>query len=59
MDIITEPPLAHGVRTLVLPGTSNYYWFRYLDGPMHGESRFVDGRQGTFVRMAVAVNGGV
>ncbi len=39
--------------------TRNYYSFRYLDGPMHGESRFVEGTKGTFVRMAVAVQGGV
>jgi len=42
-----------------LSATSNYYSFRYLDGLMHGESRFVEGSSGTFVRMAVAVQGGV
>ena len=31
MDIIVERLLARGVRTLVLPATSNYYSFRYLD----------------------------
>ncbi len=59
MDIISERPLGPEESTLVLPATRNYYSFRYLEGRMHGESRFVDGTPGTFVRMAVAVEGGV
>jgi hypothetical protein len=59
MDVISERPLAPGESDLVLPATSNYYSFRYLNGRMHGESRFVDGKPGTFIRMAIAVNGGV
>jgi hypothetical protein len=59
MDVITERPAISDTGTLELSPTRNYYSFRYLDGPMHGESRFIDGVSGTFVRMAVAVQGGV
>lgn len=59
MDVITERPATSDTGTLELSPTRNYYSFRYLDGPMHGESRFIDGVAGTFVRMAVAVQGGV
>lgn len=59
MEVITERPASSGSGTLELSPTRNYYSFRFLDGPMHGESRFVDGVSGTFVRMAVAVQGGV
>jgi len=59
MDVITERPATSDTGTLDLSPTRNYYSFRYLDEPMHGESRFIDGVAGTFVRMAVAVQGGV
>ena len=59
MDVITERPVPADTATMDLSPTRNYYSFRYLDGPMHGESRFIDGVSGTFVRMAVAVQGGV
>jgi len=59
MDVISERPAASEAGTMKLSATRNYYSFRYLDGLMHGESRFVEGSSGTFVRMAVAVQGGV
>jgi hypothetical protein len=59
MEVITERPATSVSGTLELSPTRNYYSFRYLDGLMHGESRFIDGVSGTFVRMAVAVQGGV
>jgi len=59
MDVITERPVPSDAATMELSPTRNYYSFRYLDGPMHGESRFITGVSGTFVRMAVAVQGGV
>jgi hypothetical protein len=59
MEVITERPATSDTGTLELSPTRNYYSFRYLDGPMHGESRFIDGVAGTFVRMAVAIQGGV
>jgi hypothetical protein len=59
MDPINERSLDADDPTLKLPATRNYYVLRYLDGAMHGESRFVEGTKGTFVRMAVAVEGGV
>jgi hypothetical protein len=59
MDVITEQPVPSETGTMDVSATRNYYSFRYLDGPMHGESRFVEGTKGTFVRMAVAVQGGV
>ncbi len=60
MDVINERPVSSEAGTMKLSATrNNYYSLRYLDGPMHGESRFIDGKSGTFVRMAVQVEGGV
>ncbi len=59
MDVITERPVGPDEGTMELPATGNYYSFRYLDGSMHGSSRFVDGEAGVFVRMAVGIEGGV
>jgi len=59
MDIITERPVEPSESTLKLSATRNYYSFRYLDGSMHGSSRFIDGKAGVFVRMAIGVEGGV
>ncbi len=60
MDVIHERPVSAGNGTLTVSATNiNYYSFRYLDDAMHGESRFISGTGGTFVRMAVAVEGGV
>ena len=59
MDVITEQPVPPETGTMDVSATRNYYSLRYLDGLMHGESRFVEGTKGTFVRMAVAVQGGV
>jgi len=59
MDVITERPVGPDEGTLELSATRNYYSFRYLDGSMHGSSRFVDGDAGVFVRMAVGIEGGV
>jgi hypothetical protein len=59
MDVITERPVGPDEGTLELSATRNYYSFRHLDGPMHGSSRFVDGKAGVFVRMAIGVEGGV
>jgi len=59
MDVITEQPVPSETGTMDVSATRNYYSFRYLDGPMHGESRFIEGTKGRFVRMAVAVQGGV
>lgn len=59
MDVISERPLAAVDHTVRLATTGNFYSLRYLDGAMHGETRFVDGTAGTYVRLAVAVVGGV
>ncbi len=59
MDVIGERLAESEAETMKLSATRNYYSFRYLDGPMHGKSRFIDGTAGTFVRMAVPVVGGV
>ena len=59
MDPISERPMSPDDKTTKLHATRNYYTFRYLDGSMHGQSRFIEGTKGTFVRMAVAVEGGV
>lgn len=59
MDPISERSVGSEDLTVKLPATRNYYAFRYVDGLMHGESRFIEGTKGTFVRMAVAVEGGV
>lgn len=59
MDVITERPVGPDEGTLELPATRNYYSFRHLDGSMHGSSRFVEGKAGRFVRMPVAIEGGV
>ena len=59
MEVISERAASFEGGAMKLSATSNYYSFRYLDGLMHGESRFVEGKAGTFVRMAIAVQGGV
>jgi hypothetical protein len=59
MDVINERPVPSEAGTMNVSATRNYYSHRYLDGLMHGESLFIEGVRGTFVRMAVAVKGGV
>ncbi len=59
MDPISKRSVGSDATTVKLSATRNYYSFRYLDGLIHGESRFIEGTAGTFVRMAVAVEGGV
>ena len=59
MDPISKRSVDSDATTVKLSATRNYYSFRYLDGLIHGESRFIEGTAGTFVRMAVAVEGGV
>ena len=59
MDVINERPVPPEAGTINVSATRNYYSFRYLDGLMHGESRFNEGTSGKFIRMAVAVKGGV
>jgi hypothetical protein len=59
MEPIGGRSVSSGDNTIEVPATRNFYSFRYLDGRMHGESRFVEGTKGVFVRMAVAVEGGV
>ena len=60
MDVISEQLVSSKAATMNVSATrDNYYSLRYLDGSMHGESRFIQGASGTFVRMAVQVEGGV
>jgi hypothetical protein len=59
MDSISKRSVGSGETTVKLSATRNYYSFRYLDDLMHGESRFIEGTAGTFVRMAISIQGGV
>ena len=59
MDPISKRHVDLVDKTVTLPATRNHYLFRYVNGPMHGTSRFVEGEKGSFIRMAVAVEGGV
>jgi hypothetical protein len=59
MDPVNEMSVDFGAVALELPTTMNLYSVRFLDGGMHGTSRFIEGAPGVFVRLAVAVTGGV
>ncbi len=59
MEPISRRPASLDGGALDLPATSNYYRLRYLEGAMQGGSLFIEGRAGTFVRLAVPVEGGV
>jgi len=53
MEPIGRRPATGAVTTLELPPTGNSYQLQVSGGPLRGESRFIQGHGGAFVRLAV------
>ena len=56
---VREPVLRITPPTVLISETNFGGWYTAAGGDFPGESHFIEGKSGTFVRMAVPVAGGV